>query len=234
MSAITQNPTVDRKLVAGAPGLYYLQDGTAIFGCLGSPEGVILADRGSLAIDVNTGLHYRKATNNVTTGWVVDSGNTAVRQLISDTGFGNGAGVETTLLTATVPANTLTANNDAFRIALAGESAANANNKQLRWYFPTATIFFDTGPIAMNNRDWVCELVIGRVNSNTARVWLMMTSESAGGVPFFQNTINNLITPIDWTIDNQFRLTGQGPGANDLVATTIQVFLQKTSTLWAS
>jgi hypothetical protein len=68
MGLITQNPTVDVKPSAGAPALYYLADGAAVFGCVGNPNGVVFANRRSLAID-ETGRVYTKSSDNSNTGW---------------------------------------------------------------------------------------------------------------------------------------------------------------------
>lgn len=73
MPAITQNPVVSLEPNQGAPQLFYLADGAAIFGCIGSPEGVILANARSIAV-TELGAIYVKTTNNINTGWVLISG----------------------------------------------------------------------------------------------------------------------------------------------------------------
>lgn len=73
MAQITQNPTIDRTSVQGAPGLYYLADGAAIFGCVGNPEGLIVANRRSLALSDNGNIYY-KTTDGVATGWIAIGG----------------------------------------------------------------------------------------------------------------------------------------------------------------
>lgn len=70
--ALSVNPTID--LSVRNPVILYMDDGTAVFPCLGNPEGVIVANRGSIACDRNSGDLYRKTTNNVSTGWVAIAG----------------------------------------------------------------------------------------------------------------------------------------------------------------
>lgn len=69
--SITQNPTIDpteRDIF-----VYYLTGGSAVFGCVGDPEGLITANRNSLAIS-NNGNVYTKTTDGVSTGWQVVGG----------------------------------------------------------------------------------------------------------------------------------------------------------------
>lgn len=70
--ALTVNPTIDMSV--RNPVILYMDDGTAVFPCLGNPEGVITANRGSIACDRNSGDLYRKTTNGVSTGWVAIAG----------------------------------------------------------------------------------------------------------------------------------------------------------------
>lgn len=66
---ITQNPTISfLPQVGGAPGIYYIADGSAIFGCVGNPENVIAANVRSLAID-EAGNVYVKASGSGASGW---------------------------------------------------------------------------------------------------------------------------------------------------------------------
>lgn len=68
---ITQNPTID--LTERDTFVYYLTGGSAVFGCVGDPEGQILANKNSLAISTNGNL-YVKTTDNIATGWQVVGG----------------------------------------------------------------------------------------------------------------------------------------------------------------
>jgi len=69
MGTITQNPTISFvPQPGGAPAIYYLADGAAIFGCIGNPEGSIAAAPRSLAIN-ESGVVYAKTTGSGNTGW---------------------------------------------------------------------------------------------------------------------------------------------------------------------
>lgn len=68
---ITQNPTIDfteRDVI-----LFYLTGGAAVFGCIGDPDGVILANARSLALSDDGNVYY-KTTDNVATGWTAIGG----------------------------------------------------------------------------------------------------------------------------------------------------------------
>lgn len=73
MGLITSNPTISLQANIGAPLIYYFADGAAIFGCIGSPEGVIVANARSIAI-TELGAIYVKTTDGVNTGWSLVSG----------------------------------------------------------------------------------------------------------------------------------------------------------------
>ena len=64
------NPSID-LLSNRQPSIYYVEIGVAIIPCSGSPNNVIAANRGSLALDITTGNAYLKTTNTVATGWVI-------------------------------------------------------------------------------------------------------------------------------------------------------------------
>ena len=68
MGQIIENPVVSLQANIGAPLLYYLADGAAVFGCIGNPNGVIVANKRSLALSDN-GSVYFKTTDGVSSGW---------------------------------------------------------------------------------------------------------------------------------------------------------------------
>ncbi len=68
---ITQNPTID--LAERDVFLFYLTGGAAVFGCIGDPENVVLANKRSLALS-DDGNVYFKTTDNINTGWVAIGG----------------------------------------------------------------------------------------------------------------------------------------------------------------
>lgn len=84
MSELTTNPVIDQKVNNSSPAIFYLVDGSAIFPCSGSPEAVIAADPGSIAIDVITvpSAIYHKQTGTGNTGWF-QVGNLAIGSTIT-------------------------------------------------------------------------------------------------------------------------------------------------------
>jgi hypothetical protein len=67
------NPIIDQDISSKV--VYYIDNKCALFTCNGSPEGVILANTGSIAISDN-GSIYKKTTDDLTTGWVELTGGT--------------------------------------------------------------------------------------------------------------------------------------------------------------
>lgn len=61
------NPIIDQE--PSPKVVYYIDNKCALFTCNGSPEGVILANTGSIALSDN-GSVFKKTTDDLTTGWV--------------------------------------------------------------------------------------------------------------------------------------------------------------------
>jgi hypothetical protein len=77
------NPTIDQDISPKV--VFYVDNKCAIFTCNGSPEGVILANTGSIAISDNASI-YKKTTDDLTTGWVeLASGTVSSPLVISGT-----------------------------------------------------------------------------------------------------------------------------------------------------
>lgn len=71
MPRITVNPTISFE-----PHFiqqFYLEDGVAIFSCVGDPEGIIAANKRSVALSDDGSIYY-KTTDLVATGWVASGG----------------------------------------------------------------------------------------------------------------------------------------------------------------
>jgi len=73
MGLITGNPTISLQANIGAPHIYYIADGAAIFGCVDNPEGVIAANKRSVALSDNGNIYF-KTSDGVATGWVASGG----------------------------------------------------------------------------------------------------------------------------------------------------------------
>lgn len=67
------NPIVDQE--PSPKVVYYVDNKCALFTCNGSPEGVILANTGSIALSDN-GSVFKKTTDDLTTGWIELTGGT--------------------------------------------------------------------------------------------------------------------------------------------------------------
>lgn len=97
---ITTNPTLDLQ-TDQPPFVYYFDDGTALFKSVGSPEGLIAARIGSIAVS-NAGLVYIKTTDSGNTGWLVwwtgttpgAAGSNKQVQFNNSTAFGGATGFE--------------------------------------------------------------------------------------------------------------------------------------------
>jgi hypothetical protein len=81
--AVYTNPTIDQEV--SPKFIYYVDNKCAIFTCNGSPEGIILANTGSIAISDN-GSIYKKTTDDINTGWIeLQSGTITSPAVISGT-----------------------------------------------------------------------------------------------------------------------------------------------------
>ena len=67
------NPVIDQE--PSSKVVYYVDNKCALFTCNGSPEGVILANTGSIALSDN-GSVFKKTTDDLTTGWIELTGGT--------------------------------------------------------------------------------------------------------------------------------------------------------------
>ncbi len=73
------NPAIDQEISPKV--VFYLDNKCAIFTCNGSPEGVILANTGSIALSDNASV-FKKTTDDVNTGWVELTGGAVASPLV--------------------------------------------------------------------------------------------------------------------------------------------------------
>jgi hypothetical protein len=73
------NPLIDQE--PNSKIVFYLDNKCAIFTCNASPEGIILANTGSIALSDN-GSVFKKTTDDVNTGWVELTGGTIASPLV--------------------------------------------------------------------------------------------------------------------------------------------------------
>lgn len=167
MPDVTVNPVID--IDRDIPiQVYYLDSGTAIFKCVASPEGVVFAKEGSIAVS-DTGLVYVKSTSlSVNTGWeaiaTIPSGGNVETRIVTDLSntATSGTGLDS-LTSITIPANTL-AIGDRLIIVADGNFNGVAGNKRLAVIGDGFTIF-DTGLVAINNSNWHLEIQALRVSA---------------------------------------------------------------------
>jgi hypothetical protein len=116
------NPSIDQEI--SPKQIFYVDNKCAIFTCNGSPEGVILANTGSIALSDN-GSVFKKTTDDVTTGWVEltsgtlsspvnISGTNPTLNLIDTTVGDDDAAfsLDNNILTLTIGANTIVFRNN--------------------------------------------------------------------------------------------------------------------------
>jgi hypothetical protein len=116
------NPTIDQDVSPKA--VFYLDNKCAIFTCNASPEGVILANTGSIAISDN-GSIYKKTTDDLTTGWVelasgtvssplnISGTNPTLNFIDTDVGDDDASfGLQTDILTLTIGSGTIVFRNN--------------------------------------------------------------------------------------------------------------------------
>ncbi len=125
---------------------------------------------------------------------------------------GNVGAGEDTLYTTTIGGNTLNVDGEAIRVKAWGKTAANANTKTVKIKFGGTTIV-DTTAIAANNKDWLIDVIIGRIGAS---------SQSAGSSGSFNGAIlapNNSTPAINLANDAILLITGEATSDNDVTIT---------------
>lgn len=140
------------------------------------------------------------------------------RLAVSTTSLGNSAGVETTLQSFSVPANTLSSSGEFLEVMCWGTIAANANNKQIKVILGTTTLY-DTTLLAANAGSWSIRAQIMRVSLNLERsvVEFNTSNGTFGNSANVLNITEDLSTPLD------LKITGNGIALDDIVSTGLIV-----------
>lgn len=73
---------------------------------------------------------------------------------------------EDDLISYTIPAGSLANDGDSIEVTAWGTTAANANNKQIKFYVASTQIYA-TGSVALNDKDWVVKANIVRTGAAT-------------------------------------------------------------------
>lgn len=130
----------------------------------------------------------------------------------SATNIGNVGVGEDTLHTFAVGANVLNGQRDYFTVEAGGITAANGNNKQLKFYCKLTAILA-TGVITENNKPWFFKATVIYDNDGVSTVAIYARFIcGATDVRTYQ-----LVTSYDFTIDNTWSFTGEAVSDNDLV-----------------
>lgn len=143
---------------------------------------------------------------------------------INTTAVGNvGAGADT-LMTYTLPANTLAANGRGIRIYSSGITGANANTKQFIQYFgsvPVAGLI--SAAVALNLSSWVMETTLIRVNASSAKIYsrTLVGAIATTTSTFVYNVSGSGGTGgLDFTVTNEIKVTGESvsvPASDDVI-----------------
>lgn len=129
---------------------------------------------------------------------------------------------ETTLITYTLPANTLDANGKGVRIRVAGNTKNDANTKTIRLYFGATVLMSNDVTTAPNNQSWEFEAEVFRTAATTQK------AISRGTVAAVQQTTTYTGAGETLTSTVVIKVTGQNGSA---VITEITAQLMKVEFL---
>lgn len=192
----TVQKQLDLKANTADLGTIASQDADSVAITGGSIQGVTITDS-SITIEAGTSLNF------INLGGTLESNVTAV---------GNSAGVETTLISYTMTANTLAANYSYLEVIAFGDIAANANNKEIKLKIGTTTLLA-TGSIAANSGSWEITAKIIRENATSEQCIAKIISSNT--LVLDDATYTNATE--DLTTDLDIFCTGNGVAANDIV-----------------
>jgi hypothetical protein len=286
MAFVVTFPTLDLQSERG-PIIWYIDDGVAMAIAPSSPEGIVLANAGSLFTTRN-GQVWIKTTDNVNTGWqqlasgildspvtisgtnptlifsdtdgtdasidnqnglvtltgnltvtgdIVASGNLSVTGrpilipevlLASVTDVGNVLTGVDTLLSYSLPANTLKAAGDFILVQFGIAFANTANNKRIALTFngnslhPGNVLGLPGGPANWQNTSCDISIYIYRVTDVLVKAVFKMNS--VGGAPFTSFVSMNQVSASDLDVNaNILLLTGEAVATDDIQLRTASV-----------
>jgi hypothetical protein len=133
------------------------------------------------------------------------------------TSVGNvGTGIDT-LITYTLPANTLANVGDGLEIECTGTGANNANAKTLRMNFGGTTLATNS-LLANNDQDWVFKVKIVKTGSNAQFYWVEFTRQTASATMVVARSNGSLTVTDTSTI--VIETTGSAVANDDVVQTS--------------
>lgn len=124
---------------------------------------------------------------------------------------GNTGSTETTLFSKTVETGTLNLNSSILDVTISGTTAANANNKRLKLYFGSSTVF-DSGTTTLNNKSWVLRAQVIRNGGAAQIVFGQMTIDGSNPIVSVGTTTEDL------TQNATLYVTGTGVSSADINA----------------
>lgn len=114
------------------------------------------------------GQAARVGMDNDSLRWFKEAAIHAIKAVTDTTLFSStAAGSPGTMVTHTLPANTLTQNTEGFAFEAFGTTAATANNKQIKVLLGATTIY-DSAAAAANAKPWYVYGLLFRTSSSTA------------------------------------------------------------------
>jgi hypothetical protein len=141
---------------------------------------------------------------------------------INTTAVGNVGTGEDTLISYSLPANTLAANGDAVEIEAGFSFANDTDTKRVKLYLD-ASLLFDSGASGHQDGGMVIRVVVRRHSSTEAKATVSMLS-NGGGTPFAAAFGDSLtIGPLSWSSALTIMGTGESTDNNDVVMDSLLV-----------
>lgn len=126
---------------------------------------------------------------------------------------GNSGSSETDLHSHTVPANALGSNGDSYEFDFTLQTAGNANNKRVRVYYNSTTLF-DSTSLALNAANVHIKVEITRTGANTQRCTTTISSDSSLLIAKAKYVASTEISVNTATV----KVTGLGTASNDVIS----------------
>lgn len=159
-------------------------------------------------------------TGNLSLSNEPSSSNHAVNKVYSDrriltkdtTGVGNVGSGEDDLISYSIPANTVSSDGQSLEITAFGTMAANGNNKTLKLYIGSTTLY-DSGALAVNNGNWCINSTIIRTGSSSQKCITTLISNNST-LPHSSTYISGTE---DFTGAITLKCTGEATNDDDIV-----------------
>lgn len=104
-------------------------------------------------------------------------------------------------------------NNSFARVRMRGYTAANGNNKQLKFYGKT-TVLMASGVMTENNKPWELDIIIAPDEDGVSTVTVSGTFKCGAT----EVRVNTQLAGYDFTVDNVWKMTGEATANDDLVS----------------